>query len=159
MSRGAAWRRPGPGRAAGAPPDRPVRLGLPGNRDDAADAVQDTGVVALLGLAELREAGAARAWLHTVLRSVCLMQLRRRREIPVDHVEPPGTVPGPETVLEEHVPREWLWQALTTPSPDEQVTPLLRHCRPRRRLTGRTASRRPPGRRSGPSRPPPVAGR
>ena len=58
-------------------------VGLLGNRADAADAVQDTFVVALLRLGGLRQAGAARAWLHTVLRNVCLMRIRQRREVPV----------------------------------------------------------------------------
>jgi RNA polymerase sigma-70 factor (ECF subfamily) len=102
-------------------------LALLGNRDDAADAVQDTCVVALLRLGQLRDAGAARPWLHTVLRNVCLMQLRRRREIPVGDIEMPGTVSGPEAAFEEHVLREWLWQAIADLSPDEQVTLMLRH--------------------------------
>jgi RNA polymerase sigma-70 factor (ECF subfamily) len=102
-------------------------LALLGNREDAADAVQDTCVVALLRLAELREVAAARAWLHAVLRNVCLMRLRRRREVPVGDVELPGTVPGPEAALEQHVMGEWLWQALEALSPDERATLLLRH--------------------------------
>jgi RNA polymerase sigma factor (sigma-70 family) len=55
-------------------------IGLLGNRADALDAVQDTFVVALVRLAELRHPGAARAWLHTVLRNVCLMRIRQRRD-------------------------------------------------------------------------------
>jgi DNA-directed RNA polymerase specialized sigma24 family protein len=46
-------------------------VGLLGNRADALDAVQDTFVVALLRLADLRDANAARAWLHAVLRNLC----------------------------------------------------------------------------------------
>ena len=50
--------------------------GLLRNRADALDAVQDTFVVALLRLSDLRDAKAARAWLHAVLRNVCLMRIR-----------------------------------------------------------------------------------
>lgn len=102
-------------------------VGLLGNRADALDAVQDTCVVALVRLAELRDAGAARAWLHTVLRNICLMRLRQRREIPVAEVRLPDTVPGPEQTLEQHVMREWVWQALAGLSPEEQAAMMLRH--------------------------------
>src|SRR5262249_60517158 len=89
-------------------------VGLLGNRADALDAVQDTCVIALLRLSELREAAAARAWLHTVLRNACLMQIRQRREVPSERVEPAGTVPGPEEALDGHVMRDWVWHALHT---------------------------------------------
>jgi len=103
-------------------------VGLLGNRADAADAVQDTFVIALLRLGGLRQAGAARAWLHTVLRNVCLMRIRQRREFPVaDAGLADGAVPGPEEALDQHVMREWVWQALGTLTPDEQLTVMLRH--------------------------------
>jgi RNA polymerase sigma-70 factor (ECF subfamily) len=104
-------------------------VGLLGNRADAADAVQDTFVIALLRLDGLREPGAARAWLHTVVRNVCLMRLRQRREIPVADAALPGTatVPGPDEALDRHVMRDWVWQALGTLSPDEQLAVILRH--------------------------------
>lgn len=103
-------------------------VGLLGNRADAADAVQDTFVIALLRLGGLRQAGAARAWLHTVLRNVCLMRIRQRREFPVaDAGLADGAVPGPEEALDRHVMREWVWQALGTLSADEQLAVMLRH--------------------------------
>ena len=48
-------------------------------REDAADAVQETFVLALARLDQLRDADAAGAWLHAMLRSVCLMQVRLPR--------------------------------------------------------------------------------
>ena len=81
-------------------------VGLLGNRADALDAVQDTFVIALVRLAELRHPGAARAWPHTVLRNVCLMRIRQRREIPSAAVELPDVEPGPEEALENHVMHE-----------------------------------------------------
>jgi RNA polymerase sigma factor (sigma-70 family) len=102
-------------------------IGLLGNRADAHDAVQDTCVIALVRLAELRHTGAARAWLHTVLRNVCLMRIRQRREIPFAEVELPGAMPGPEEALESHVMREWVWHALDGLSADERLAVMLRH--------------------------------
>jgi RNA polymerase sigma factor (sigma-70 family) len=102
-------------------------IGLLGNRADALDAVQDTFVVALVRLAELRHAGAARAWLHTVLRNVCLMHIRQRREIPSAGVELPDAAPGPEEALDNHVMGEWVWHALGSLSADEQLAVMLRH--------------------------------
>jgi len=94
----------------------------------AADAVQDTFVIALLRLGGLRQAGAARAWLHSVLRNVCLMRIRQRREFPVAGAGlADGAVPGPEEAPDRHVMREWGWQALGTLSADEQLAVMLRH--------------------------------
>jgi len=102
-------------------------VGLLGNRADALDAVQDTFVIALVRLGELRHPGAARAWLRTVLRNVCLMRIRQRREIPAARVELPDVLPGPEEALENHAMREWVWHALDSLSADEQLAIMLRH--------------------------------
>jgi RNA polymerase sigma-70 factor (ECF subfamily) len=102
-------------------------LGLLTRRADALDAVQDTSVVALLRVGELRDAGAAKAWLHAVVRNVCLMRIRERRELPVDVVEPRGSAPDPAEILDEHVARDWVWRALDALPADERLTVLLRH--------------------------------
>jgi len=102
-------------------------VGLLGNRADALDAVQDTFVIALVRLDGLRHPGAARAWLHAVLRNVCLMRIRQRREIPSAAVELPGVLPGPEEALDNHVMREWVWQALDSLSAEERLAVMLRH--------------------------------
>jgi RNA polymerase sigma-70 factor (ECF subfamily) len=102
-------------------------VGLLGNRADALDAVQDTCLVALVRLNELRDTTAARAWLHAVVRNVCLMRIRQRREHPSDTVEVADTVPGPEQALDEHAMREWVWQALEALPPDERLTVMLRY--------------------------------
>ncbi len=86
-------------------------LGLLTSRADALDAVQETCLVALVRLGDLRDAGAARAWLHAVVRNVCLMRIRQRRELPFDVVEPPATAPDPAEVLDQHVARDWVWRA------------------------------------------------
>jgi RNA polymerase sigma factor (sigma-70 family) len=97
------------------------------DRADALDAVQDTFVVALLRLSDLRDVGAARAWLHAVLRNLCRMRIRRRREVPLTLVEPVDSGPGPEEALHAHVMREWVWHALDSLSQDERLTVMLRH--------------------------------
>src|SRR6478735_1134721 len=71
-------------------------VGLLANRADALDAVQDTCVVALLRLGELRDVPAVRGWLHSVLRNICLMQLRQQREVVTTDIEVRETAPGPE---------------------------------------------------------------
>jgi len=103
-------------------------VGLLGNRADAHDAVQDTFVIALLRLGDLRDPGAAGAWLRTVLRNVCLARIRQHRETPSDGV---GVVfdpaPGPEHAFEQHALRDWVWRAMDELSPDERLTLMLRH--------------------------------
>ena len=86
-------------------------VGLLANRADALDAVQDTCVVALLRLGELRDVAAVRGWLHSVLHA-CLMQLRQQREVVTTDIEVRETVPGPQQVLDQHAMRDWVWQAL-----------------------------------------------
>ena len=102
-------------------------VGLLGNRADALDAVQDTFVIALLRLGDLRDPGAAGAWLRTVLRNACLARIRQRRETPSDGVDVPYAAPGPEEAFEEHALRDWVWRALDALSPEERLTLLLRH--------------------------------
>jgi RNA polymerase sigma-70 factor, ECF subfamily len=100
---------------------------LLGSRADALDAVQETCVVALIRLGELRDPGAATAWLHAVVRNVCLMRLRQRRELPSDQIELPGSAPDPEEILAQHAVREWVWRALDALPPDERLTVILRY--------------------------------
>jgi RNA polymerase sigma-70 factor (ECF subfamily) len=102
-------------------------MGLLSNRADALDAVQDTCVVALLRLGDLRDGAAARGWLHRVVRNICLMRLRQRREMATLDVEMSEAVPGPEQALEQHALRDWVWQALDQLSADERVSLMLRH--------------------------------
>jgi len=102
-------------------------IGLLGNRADALDAVQDTNVVALVRIGELREVAAAKRWLHTVLRNVCLMRLRQRRELASEHLDVADPAPSPEHLLEEHAMREWVWHAIDALDNDEKLTLMLRY--------------------------------
>jgi RNA polymerase sigma factor (sigma-70 family) len=53
---------------------------LLGEPFDAADAVQDTFVIAASKLAGLRDPGRLRAWLFAVARNECLHRLKSRRQ-------------------------------------------------------------------------------
>ena len=75
--------------------DRVYRLALAitGNDADAADAAQETFVVAWRKLRDLRDPGAFDAWLTRLAVNTCRMSLRARRrrfvrEIPVADVDP-----------------------------------------------------------------------
>jgi DNA-directed RNA polymerase specialized sigma24 family protein len=61
-------------------------LGYLGQPEDAADAVQETFLLALTRLGQVRDPEAIGGWLHAVLRSVCAMELRR----PARRVTVPG---------------------------------------------------------------------
>jgi RNA polymerase sigma-70 factor (ECF subfamily) len=103
-------------------------VGVLGNRADAHDAVQDTFVLAMLHLGDLREVAAAGAWLHAIVRNVCLMRIRQRRELPYERVEPPDArIPGPEEALDKHVLRDSVWRAIDELSSDERVAVMLRY--------------------------------
>ena len=117
---------PGPGGPARAVTGRRCTRPLSGFSATAPtrlDAVQDTFVIALLRLGELRQARGRRAWLHTVLRNVCLAcESGSRREVPgrrhcawqTPCCRAPPPCPGPEEALDRHVMRDWVWQALGT---------------------------------------------
>ena len=63
---------------------------------DAADAVQDTFLVATAKLRDLRDPGKLRPWLHAVARNECLRRLRAGTALPAlgeDADGPAGAVP------------------------------------------------------------------
>jgi RNA polymerase sigma-70 factor (ECF subfamily) len=97
----------------------------------AEDAVQETFVIALRRIGELRDPDAAGGWLHAVLRNVCLMALRQRRP-----VEPSGSLAGANSasaaqasldeVIDGLALRDWVWSALSTMRAPLQATAMLR---------------------------------
>lgn len=61
-----------------------VALGILGNPDEAADAVQDALLAAYRGAAGYRGEAAVSTWLHRIVVNSCLDLVRRRRAQPTD---------------------------------------------------------------------------
>ena len=102
-------------------------IGLLANREEASDAVQETCVVAVARIGSLRDPAAAGGWLHSVLRNICLMQLRRRLDVAPEGVDVPDPAPDIDQVLERLVLRDWVWEAIDDLTPEDRVTLILRH--------------------------------
>jgi RNA polymerase sigma factor (sigma-70 family) len=82
------------------------------DRDDAADAVQDTFVLVAQRLAQLNDPDRLRPWLYAVARSVALRRVRARRRVVLDEVEEMAdTDPGPDRAAEQVALRELVWSA------------------------------------------------
>jgi RNA polymerase sigma factor (sigma-70 family) len=96
-----------------------------GQPEDAADAVQETFLLALTRLGQVRDPAAVGGWLHAVMRSVCAMELRRpARRVTVDGID--NHVPATQDAAEQLALRDWVWAALEDlPEPLRLVT-LLR---------------------------------
>jgi len=96
----------------------------------ADDAVQETFLVALRRIGDLRDAEACRAWLLAVLDNVCRMAWRAapRAGLTLDaasHVAAGG--PTPEDHVERLAGGDWLWTALGALPEPLRATVLLRH--------------------------------
>jgi RNA polymerase sigma factor (sigma-70 family) len=104
-----------------------VAVGMLGHGPQAEDAVHDTFVIALRRIGELRDPGAARAWLLTVLGNVCRSELRRPAvELVADPVEREDASPV-EEALERTAVHDWVWAALDRLSPPLRTVTILRH--------------------------------
>lgn len=106
-------------------------LALLGDPQDAADAVQDTFLIALRRLSELRDPTAFGGWLARIQRNVCLMRLRAARESPAEDVSDRLDRARPTASAEECVERlalcDWVWQALGELPEPLRVTAMLRY--------------------------------
>jgi RNA polymerase sigma-70 factor (ECF subfamily) len=106
-----------------------VAVGMLGHGPDAEDAVQDTMLIALRRIGELREPAAVGGWLAAVLVNVCRAQLRRPvRERPTDElVEPRGAVDTVVETLDRIALRDWVSSALERLPEPQRVAIVLRH--------------------------------
>lgn len=103
-------------------------LGMLRDRYEAADAVQDTFVTALMRISSVRDAAAVRGWLRAVVRNSCLMRLRQRRPMPIGELPDDADIDdGPEWHLEHSATREAIWSGLSALGEDERLTLMLRH--------------------------------
>src|SRR6266508_6593422 len=95
----------------------------------AEDAVQETFVIALRRLGDLRDPGAVGGWLHSVLRNVCLTSVRRDRalELRAELARASSEVErSVEEVVDGLALRDWVWTALSRLPAPLQATALLR---------------------------------
>ncbi|WP_051813837.1 sigma-70 family RNA polymerase sigma factor [Kitasatospora sp. MBT63] len=106
-------------------------LALLGDPHEAADAVQDTFLIALSRLSELRTPAAFGGWLARIQRNVCLMRLRAARERPADDItarlDRARPVPSAEECVERLALGDWVWQALGELPEPLRVTAMLRY--------------------------------
>ena len=108
------------------PPLYAAAMALLRDREAAADAVQETFLVALTRLDAVRDPQAVGGWLRSVLRNCCLMQLRHaRHNVPIDS-EAAAATPGPEQVLDCNALRDEVWTGLEALAEEERVTLVLR---------------------------------
>jgi RNA polymerase sigma factor (sigma-70 family) len=106
-----------------------IAVSILGHGPQAEDAVQDTFLIALRRIGELRDPAAARAWLAAILVNVCRGQLRRpegRTATALGASEPPG----PDTAqdaIESSALRDWVGTALERLSEPLRLAVLLRY--------------------------------
>ena len=106
-----------------------IAVGIVGHGPAAEDAVQETFLIALRRIGELRDPAAARAWLAAILVNVCRGELRR----PSARVEAgmgPWDLPGPDTAaraIDDGALRDWVWTALERLSEPLRLAVMLRY--------------------------------
>jgi RNA polymerase sigma-70 factor (ECF subfamily) len=106
-----------------------VAAGMLGHGADAEDAVQDTLLIALRRIGELREPGAAGGWLVAILVNVCRAQLRRPvREWPDDGaIEPRGALDTVAEAVDRSALRDWVSSALERLPEPQRLAIMLRY--------------------------------
>ncbi len=104
-------------------------LQLVGHGPQAQDAVQDTFVIALRKIGQLRDPATAPGWLHTILRNVCLTGLRARSdETGLERLELEADRAGsPDAALERLAHAEWAWAAIAQLSEPLRLAVMLRY--------------------------------
>lgn len=104
-------------------------LRMLGHGPEAEDAVQDTFLIALRHIGELKDPQAVVGWLLTVLRRCCLRQLHQTRGELLTAEVPDR--PDDRTSIEERLDRvalrEWVWSALHKLPEQLQATAMLRY--------------------------------
>ncbi|WP_422770080.1 RNA polymerase sigma factor [Plantactinospora sp. WMMC1484] len=105
-----------------------VAYGVLGYGADAEDAVQETAVIALRRIGDLRDPEAVGPWLRMVVRNACRMRLRAAGPVPLDGLASlPSAEPDPADLLDRHAVRDWVWHALADLSPPLRLVLMLRY--------------------------------
>ena len=104
-----------------------IAVSILGHGAPAEDAVQDTFLIALRRIGELRDPAAAGAWMATILVNVCRAQLRRPEARPgLGEWEPPGPDTA-QSAIESGALRDWVWTALERLSEPLRLAVMLRY--------------------------------
>jgi len=101
-----------------------------GHGPQAEDAVQETFVIALRHLGQLRDPAAVGPWLLAILRNVCRAQLRRpavELTADPDRLGPAAEAGSVEEAIERAALRDWLWAALDRLPEPLRLVVVLRH--------------------------------
>ncbi|MET7304822.1 sigma-70 family RNA polymerase sigma factor [Embleya sp. NPDC005575] len=107
---------------------RAVALSLLGPGPDVDDVMQETALVALRRIVDIRDPQAVGPWLRMVVRNNCRTLLRASRRVePVEDVPLPPDGAGPEQVLQSHALRDWVWEAVEALSPALRLPVVLRY--------------------------------
>ncbi|MFD6682827.1 MULTISPECIES: RNA polymerase sigma factor [Micromonospora] len=109
---------------------RAVALSVLGYGPDAEDAVQDTMVVALRRIGEVRDPNAVGSWLRAIVRNTSRTTLRKPRALPVAEPEwftGPADTPTPEEALDRAAMRDWVWHSIGQLSEPDRLVTLLRY--------------------------------
>jgi len=102
-------------------------VSIVGHGPQAEDAVQDTFLVALRRIGELRDPAAAGAWMAAILVNVCRAQLRRpEARAAVAEREPQGPDTA-QSAIEDGALRDWVWTALERLSEPLRLAVMLRY--------------------------------
>jgi RNA polymerase sigma-70 factor (ECF subfamily) len=110
---------------------RAVAVALLGYGPAAEDAVQDGMLTALRRLHDVRDPESVGAWLRSIVRNACRMQLRSSRPTAPLSADL-AAVDSVEEVLDRHALRDWVWHAIGRLSEPLQLVVLLRHFGERR---------------------------
>ncbi|MER7930236.1 sigma-70 family RNA polymerase sigma factor [Streptomyces sp. NPDC096057] len=107
---------------------RAVALSVLGPGPDVDDVMQETALVALRRIVDVRDPEAVGPWLRMVVRNSCRNLLRASRRVePRESVPLPPDGGTPEQVLESHALRDWIWEAVEALSPTVRLPLVLRY--------------------------------
>lgn len=98
-------------------------VGVLHDRAEAADATQDTFLIAYQRLGSLRDASKLRSWLYAVARNECLRRVReRQRTVSAEDLgQPVDTAEAPEDTVARRELQELVWQAAEGLAPRDRA--------------------------------------